>query len=225
MQGTRSAVVIVAGGAGSRMGSAVPKQFLLLGGKPVLMHSVEAFYHAVPGIRIVVVLPEAEFERWNRLCEEFKFSIPHLLAKGGETRFHSVRNGLAMAGDADLVAIHDAARPLVPVKVICESFRVAGEKGACVPVLPLADSVRRIEGDNSVPVDRTVLRAVQTPQVFRTSLILNAYRQPFRESFTDDATVAEGAGAVIGLTDGDPVNFKITNPDDLIRAEAFLRRD
>lgn len=189
------------------------------------MHSIEAFFAAMPDIRIVVVLPENEFGRWKALCLEHRFEIPHLLAAGGETRFHSVRNGLELTEDADIVAIHDAARPLVPVQLIRTAFRVASEKGSCIPVVPVTESVRRVEGGNTWPVDRASLRLVQTPQVFRSELIQRAYRQPYSENFTDDATVAESAGAMMALTDGDPVNFKITGPGDLALAEGFLRRD
>jgi 2-C-methyl-D-erythritol 4-phosphate cytidylyltransferase len=219
----KKTAVIVAGGTGSRMLSGTPKQFLLLCGKPMLMHSLEAFDRAFPGMALVVALPENCFDLWNRLCTQFDFSLPHQLTAGGETRFHSVKNALAYLDGEGLVAIHDGARPLVSETLIRQCFLEAAAHGNAVPVIALTDSVRQISGETNQSVDRTLFRIVQTPQVFRADLIKNAYQQEYREQFTDDAMVIESMGESIHLADGDPVNIKITHPSDLAAAEALLR--
>jgi 2-C-methyl-D-erythritol 4-phosphate cytidylyltransferase len=214
--------IIVAGGSGTRMNSGIPKQFLPLAGKPMLMHSIEAFFHACPDVSIVLALPAGHFSSWQQLCEQHDFKLSHQLVAGGETRFHSVQNALSAIDDDGLVAIHDGARPLVPESLIREAFLIAGQLGNCIPVIPLNESVRILSGDTNLAVNREVYRLVQTPQVFHVAIIKKAYEQKFREQFTDDAMVAESIGETINLIDGDPVNLKITHPGDLATAEAML---
>lgn len=215
-------VIIVAGGTGSRMGGEVPKQFLLLAGKPVLMHTIEAFYHYDPFIEIIVVLHPNFFDFWNQLCEEYHFEIIHTMLPGGTMRYHSVRNGLEHIHGEGLVAIHDAARPLVSSALISRTFNEAITHGSSIPAIPVTETIRTIEGGKVHLVDRSFLRAIQTPQVFDINMILEAYRQPYQNGFTDDAAVAEASGRSIHLTDGDPRNIKITHPSDLLVAEALM---
>jgi 2-C-methyl-D-erythritol 4-phosphate cytidylyltransferase len=215
--------IIVAGGVGTRMNAGIPKQFLLLGGKPVLMHSMEAFPLAYPDISIILVLPASQFSSWQSLCEQHLFTLPHQVVAGGETRFHSVKNALSAIGSDGVVAIHDGVRPLISVSLIREGFLSAGQLGNCIPVVPVNESLRMLENGGSHAVGRSEFCMVQTPQVFRCNIIKKAYEQAYRESFTDDATVAESIGEVIHLIDGDPVNLKITHPSDLAAAEAIFR--
>jgi len=212
----------VAGGVGTRMNAGIPKQFLLLGGKPMLMHSIETFYLAYPDISMVLALPPGQFSSWQKLCEDHAFIIPHQLVAGGETRFHSVQQALSVVDGDGLVAIHDGARPLVSESLIRAAFLTAGQLGNCIPVISLHESVRILSGGNNRAVDRNEYRLVQTPQVFYTAIIKKAYEQEYREQFTDDAMVAESIGETIHLIDGDPVNIKITHPYDLAAAEALL---
>lgn len=214
--------VIVAGGSGARMNNPVPKQFLELQGKPVLMHTLERFYKADPTIRFIVVLPPSAFDVWKELCIRHQFTIKHSLAGGGETRFHSVKNGLAMIQDEGLVAVHDGVRPLVSAAFINRLFKEAAVFKNVVPVVPVAYSLREIIGISNRPVDRTQFRIVQTPQLFRISEMKKAFEQPYRESFTDEATVMEQSGAAIHLTEGEDTNIKITTPADLLFAETIL---
>ena len=203
----------------------VPKQFLLLCGKPMLMHSLEAFYRTFPDIMLVVALPADHLSRWHDLCVQHEFNLPHQLVAGGETRFHSVRNALAYIGDDGVVAIHDGARPLISEQLIRSCFLTAEALGNCIPVIPMNESVRMLTKDASQAVDRTSYCIVQTPQVFHAATIRKAYLQEFRDSFTDDAVVAESMGELIHLTDGDPVNMKVTHPSDLATAETLMKRN
>jgi 2-C-methyl-D-erythritol 4-phosphate cytidylyltransferase len=214
--------IIVAGGTGTRMNAGIPKQFLLLAGKPLLMHSIGAFSLAFPDISMVLVLPPGQFTSWQKLCDQYSFKQPHQLVVGGETRFHSVKNALSVIDGDGLVAIHDGARPLVSESLIRSAFLTAGQMGNAIPVINLNESVRILSGDTNLAVNREVYRVVQTPQVFHAATIKNAYEQEFRECFTDDATVAESMGEIIHLIDGDPVNIKITHPYDLAAAEVLL---
>lgn len=214
--------IIVAGGTGTRMNSGTPKQFLPLSGKPMLIYSIEAFYHASPDISIVLALPDGHFNSWQKLCEQHNFTLPHQLIAGGETRFHSVQNALSVINDDGFVAIHDGARPLVSGSLIRTLFLTAGQFGNCIPVIPLNESVRLLSGDTNCTVNRADYRLVQTPQVFHIATIKKAYEQDYQECFTDDAMVAESIGETIHLIDGDPVNMKITHPCDLAAAEAML---
>lgn len=220
-------VIIVAGGKGLRMGGEVPKQFLPIGGKPVLMRTVEAFYQTDAEIGIVLVLPQEQQSYWKNLCCQYDFRIPYILADGGCTRFHSVRNGLQVIPDEDsdsLIAVHDGVRPFVSPRVIQECFEAATRWGAVVPVLDMVDSVRQLSEDgSSMAVDRSCLKLVQTPQTFRADILKNAYRQEFTERFTDDASVVEASGVSVALVSGNRENIKITTPFDLKIAEALLK--
>jgi 2-C-methyl-D-erythritol 4-phosphate cytidylyltransferase len=219
----KNAVVIVAGGSGKRMGSEIPKQFIQLTGKPVLMHTINKFHHFDPTIKIVLVLPFDHIETWNRKCSEHRFTIAHEIVPGGEERYFSVKNGLSKIDDKYIVAIHDGVRPLVTEKVIVDAFRLAETHGGAVPVIPPGESLRKIHGDESNSVDRNQFVLVQTPQAFKSELIKKAYEIPYQEKFTDDATVFEAAGHTIHLVEGNPENIKITQPADLIFAEAVLK--
>lgn len=220
-------VIIVAGGKGLRMGGEVPKQFLPIGGKPVLMRTVEAFYQTDAETGIVLVLPQEQQSYWKNLCCQYDFRIPYILADGGCTRFHSVRNGLQVIPDEDsdsLIAVHDGVRPFVSPRVIQECFEAATRWRAVVPVLDMVDSVRQLSEDgSSMAVDRSCLKLVQTPQTFRADILKNAYRQEFTERFTDDASVVEASGVFVALVSGNRENIKITTPFDLKIAEALLK--
>lgn len=220
-------VIIVAGGKGLRMGGEIPKQFLPIGGKPVLMRTVEAFYQAEAEIGIVLVLPHEQQDYWRKLCRQYDFQLSYVLADGGQTRFHSVQNGLRMIpeeeGDA-LVAVHGGVRPFVSAQVIQTCFDEAARQGAVVPVLDMVDSVRRLSDDgDSKAVDRSRLKLVQTPQTFRADILKKAYSQNFTELFTDDASVVEASGVSVALVKGNRENIKITTPFDLKIAEALLK--
>ncbi len=216
--------IIVAGGSGTRMLTAVPKQFIELCGMPILMHSIRTFANTYKDIRIVVVLPSSQIAYWQELCLRYKFTIPHRLAEGGETRFHSVMSGLSALPDEGLVAIHDGVRPLVSRQTIERCFQVAGQYGNAIPVMPVIDSVREVSNEDSHIVDRKNLRLVQTPQVFDLALLKAAYtKQVYTHTFTDDASVFEKAGHHICLTEGNVENIKITVPHDLVIAEALMK--
>lgn len=218
--------ILVAGGNGSRMGGTVPKQFLELAGKPILLHTVEKFLAHSSEIRLVLVLPEADFGRWEALAAQLpETHHPIAVVAGGATRFQSVRNGLRTIQDDGLVAVHDAVRPLVSVGVIRRTFDAAAEFGSGVAAVPAKDSVRQIgpNGENRA-LDRATLRLIQTPQTFRISLLKKAFEHPESPLFTDDASVAEAAGFAIHLVEGSYENLKITTPEDLVVAEALLQR-
>ncbi len=215
-------VIIVAGGKGLRMGGELPKQFLPLAGMPVLMHTLHRFYSYDPTIAQVLVLPHEQIAFWHKLCTEHNFDLPHTVVAGGESRFHSVQNGLATVGDEGLVAVHDGVRPFVSVTVIAEAFEVAATHGAAIPVLPLVDSLRSVKGASNRAEERARYRLVQTPQVFRCDLLQHAYHTPYSEAFTDDASVAEAAGNTMHLTAGNTENIKITTPFDLLVAQTIL---
>lgn len=219
--------VIVAGGSGSRFGSAVPKQFVPLCGKPVLMHTIAKFA-SVSDTSIILVIPQAHFGWWQELCEEHNFAIPHKVVAGGSSRFQSVKNALATIVNAeagDIVSVHDGVRPLVSVELIARAFEQARKQGSAIPVVPVTDSVRKVSGSQSEALERSALRAVQTPQVFDARLLLSAYDTEFSEFFTDDASVVETAGHSVSLIDGETTNIKITHPIDLIVAEHIVKRD
>lgn len=220
--------IIVAGGKGMRMGGRLPKQFMEVGGKPILMYTLERFYHCQTHPTLILVLPKADQPFWHQLCTKHSFTIPHTVITGGETRFHSSLNGLTAIHDGieGVVAIHDGVRPFVSPTVIDRCFDMARTHGACIPVIPVVDTLRQVGIDGS---DRNVLRdnyrIVQTPQVFRTSLAKEAFRQPYREAFTDDASVVEHLGVTVSMVEGNRENIKITTPFDLIVAEALLRNE
>lgn len=215
--------LIVAGGTGNRMSSNVPKQFMVIAGLPVLMHTIKKFWFFENSMKIIVVLPEDHIKFWKKLCREYKFRIRHVIRKGGETRFHSVKNGLRGIKPGFLVAIHDGVRPLVSRNTIKRCFAKAGKTGAAIPVLEIPESVRFIEGTNNQMVDRARYRIVQTPQVFKSELLIRAFRKPYDESFTDDATVVERTGQKISLVEGNTENIKITGRLDMIVAEAYFK--
>ncbi len=222
---SKHTVLVVAGGRGTRMGGQRPKQFLELAGRPVLMHTLEAFARWDARADLVVVLPADQQEAWQQLCEEYAYRRPHRVVTGGETRFHSVQNGLsAVACAADgLIAVHDGVRPLVAPSVIAECFAAAADGGAAVPVVPMIESVREVSADGrSHPVDRERLRVVQTPQVFRADVLRAAYRQPYDPRFTDDASVVEASGVAVCLVPGNRENVKLTTPMDLVLAERLI---
>ena len=216
--------LIVAGGSGTRMKNNIPKQFLELNGRPVLMHTFNAFMRYDPQIEFILVLPKNHIESWKSLCDMHKFDLKHKIAFGGETRFDSVKNGLELITDEGIVFIHDGVRPLVSEKTIENCFETALDKGNALPVIQVSESVRLVEGLENIPVDRSKYFLVQTPQTFKTQLIKKAYRQANSNSFTDDATVLESIGETIHLVDGNRENIKITFPEDLVYAKIFLRR-
>ena len=209
--------IIVAGGSGSRMKRDIPKQFIKVGGLPILMHTLKRFKEADSEIELILVLPESQFEFWNELCSIYP-TVPHQLIKGGKTRFQSGLNGLQVIDNEGLVAIHDGVRPFVSVEIINESFKVAAEKGTAVVSVPSKDSVRV----NGKSIDRSTVRIIQTPQTFQISLIKKAFETQELSIFTDDASVAEHAGFKIYLIDGNYENIKITTPEDLLWAEVIL---
>ncbi len=216
-------VIIVAGGSGSRMGSEIPKQFLELCGKPVLMHTIQIFHDFDPECKIILVLPEDQQQFWKDLCLKHSFSLQHQVVSGGKTRFHSVQNGLSQIEDEGIVFIHDGVRPLVSHQTIERCYHMTQKNGNAIPVLSINESLRKQKGHQSVSVDRTLYLSVQTPQTFRSEQILEAFKQPFDPAFTDDASVAEKAGFPIFMVEGNRENIKITTPTDLIIAEAFLK--
>lgn len=213
--------IIVAGGSGSRMQKDVPKQFLELCGKPVLMHSIMAFANFSESIRMIVVLPSLQIRYWRELCSRYDFTIPHEIIGGGSTRFHSVKNGLSLLSGEGLVAIHDGVRPLVSRQTIANCFCEAASHGCAVPTTPVNDTVREVADLKNRMLDRSILRLIQTPQVFDCSLLKKAYEQPYSPAFTDDASVFEKSGHAIHLTEGNVENLKITTQNDLIAAEAL----
>ena len=215
-------VIIVAGGSGKRMGGELPKQFLLVAGKPILMHTVESFARVNEDFKFILVLPEAHFSTWNTLVEEYNFTIPVTLVSGGAERFFSVKNALANVPEGALVAVHDGVRPFASKETINEAFTLASEKGAAVPVIDEVDSLRRVLSGASQAVNRSEYKRVQTPQVFKSTILKNAYNQEFSCAFTDDASVVESIGHSITLTTGNVENIKITTPHELLLAEALI---
>ena len=216
-------IIIVAGGSGLRMGTERSKQFLELCGKPVLMHTIQCFVNFDTECELILVLPIAQQEFWAQLCLKHSFSLPHQVTSGGETRFHSVLNGLKQIQGEGIVFIHDGVRPLVSHQTLKRCYEMAQKDGNAIPVLPISESLRKLEGDQNTSVDRSLYFSVQTPQTFRSDQILQSYLQPYEPGFTDDATVVERAGFKIQLVEGNPENIKITTPTDLIIAEAFIR--
>ena len=244
--------IIVAGGKGIRMSTELPKQFIPINDKPLLMITLEAFCRYDNELELIVVLPVAQQEYWRTLCKQYGFSVSHRIANGGETRFHSVKNGLMLIPDTEesLVAIHDGVRPFVSQKTISEAFKCAEKQGTAVPAINPVDSVRQLTGavgaglvpalapnsavgtglvpalaPQSAALDRTTLKMVQTPQVFKSFLLKEAYLQEYTPSFTDDASVVEKCGHPIILTEGNRENIKITTPLDLQIAEAIANNN
>jgi len=219
-------IIIVAGGKGMRMGAEVPKQFLPIGGKPILMHTIESFHEYNPELEIILVLPKSQHEYWKQLCTEHNFNVSHTIINGGDTRFESSRNGLAAIPDEEIgvAGIHDGVRPFVSKEVIDNCFETARDDFAAIPVLPVTDTIRYVDkqggGKN---VMRSDYRVVQTPQVFDIQLLKQAYNADYQESFTDDASVVESLGCQATMVEGNRENIKITTPFDIIIAEALLK--
>lgn len=221
-------IIIVAGGKGLRMGGEIPKQFMEIGGLPVLMHTLKRFREYSETLNIILVLPHDQQEFWHNLCEKHHFDVKHQVVDGGETRFDSSKNGLSVIPDDEegVVGIHDGVRPFVSVDVIERCFETARDEYACIPVLPVTDTIRYVDqhggGKN---VMRSDYRVVQTPQTFDIGLIKQAFHQPYQENFTDDASVVEALGCQVQMVEGNRENIKITTPFDLIVAEALLRKE
>jgi 2-C-methyl-D-erythritol 4-phosphate cytidylyltransferase len=219
---SQKSVIIVAGGTGKRMGRDIPKQFIEIGGKPVLMHTLHRFFIFDPEILIILVLPFEHIAKWNLLCSQHRFLIPHQVVAGGSERYDSVKNGLEKIGDNCLVAIHDGVRPLVSIETISKSYELACIYGSAVPSVLVKESLREVVEGQNRPVDRRNFYLIQTPQTFKSSLIRKAYQKPFNPLFTDDASVFEAAGNEVHLFEGNAENIKITTPADLKIAEALL---
>ena len=238
-------VIIVAGGKGLRMGSDIPKQFLPIGGRPVLMRTIERFREYSPALQIILVLPESQQDYWRQLCKEYDYPLPsegagggfYRLANGGETRFHSVQNGLALIPDdaEGVVGVHDGVRPFPAIDVIRNCYETARTAKAVIPVIPVVESLRHVNlpslpspptqhpsPNTSETVPRGEYRLVQTPQCFDIQLLKAANRQPYTDLFTDDASVVEAFGFDITLVEGNRENIKITTPYDITLAEAIL---
>ena len=224
----------MAAGSGSRMGAELPKQFLELDGKAILHKTIELFRDAVPGVRVITVLPEAYIDYWKDYCIRRNFTCPQVLVKGGITRFHSVKNALERVPDGALVAVHDGVRPLVTENFLREIFAAAEDVNGLIPVLPCIDTMKVLKPENEVlksvsgvEADRSVLYGAQTPQIFRSELLKQAYQQPFSPAFTDDASVMEKNGKSLSYVIGERLNIKITTQEDLILARAIysLRED
>lgn len=214
-------IIITAGGVGKRMGADIPKQFLLLKGKPVLMHTIEKFYSYDSAIEIILVLPKNQIDFWKGLCSQHQFKIAHTIVGGGKERFDSVKNGLKYANGA-LIGVHDAVRPLVAEEVIAATYIAAAKNGASIPITPINESVRELSENGSMAVNRDNYKLVQTPQCFQAHILRSAYETSYQSSFTDDASVVESNGDKIYLVDGNRENIKITTPVDLKIAEILF---
>ena len=207
------------------MGSDIPKQFLPIGGRPVLMRTIERFREYSPTLQIILVLPKAQQDYWQELCQEYHFNVEYQLADGGETRFHSVQHGLALIPDdaEGVVGVHDGVRPFPSIDVIRNCYETVREKKAVIPVIPVVETVRHLQGEVSITVPRNDYRLVQTPQCFDIQLLKAANRQPYNDGFTDDASVVEAFGFAITLVEGNRENIKITTPYDLKIAEMLVQ--
>jgi len=219
----KKAAIIVAGGSGSRMGGEVPKQFQLIGNKPVVLWSLAAFYNYDPKIHLILVIPQDHFSLWETLREEFKPAFNVTLVAGGEERYHSVQNGLKAITDEDIIAIHDGVRPFIDLVTITRCFDAAHKTGTAIPVIESVDSIRLLIPDGSRPLKRRDVKRVQTPQVFRREVIQKAYSQSFKDGFTDEATVCEMSGCKVTLVEGSKLNLKITTPEDMMLAEIVAK--
>jgi 2-C-methyl-D-erythritol 4-phosphate cytidylyltransferase len=219
----KNAVIIVAGGMGLRMGTYIPKQFLLIKNKPVLMHTIEKFIRFDSTLDIILTLPENQIQTWQKLCAEYGFDCKHAIVAGGITRFHSVRNALEGIGDDyEIIAVHDGVRPLVNIDIIKKCFELAIEKGSAIPIVRINESIRRICKNTNEIISREGICIVQTPQVFEYDIIMNAYKQAYIPEFTDDASVVEKSGYPINYIEGHRENIKITFPTDIDFAEKFI---
>ncbi len=214
--------IIVAGGSGTRMNAEIPKQFLEVNAKPILMHTLEKFHF--DGIQIILVLNVDYHDYWYKLCNDYQFNIPYTLVKGGITRYQSVKNGLSNIRETALVAIHDAVRPCIKQSLIANAFEEAAIHGSAVLSIPLKDSIRKKTGDFNQALNREDYVLIQTPQVFSSELLKKAYQEPYRNDFTDDASVVEFNSHKIHLVEGDPFNIKVTYPEDLKIIETLLKK-
>lgn len=213
-------VIVTAGGVGARMGADCPKQFLQLGEKAILQVTIEKFMASDPATTVIVTLPKDSIETWKKYCYDRNFICPQILVEGGITRFHSVRNALERVPDGALVAVHDGVRPMVTPELIDRLFDEAESVGAVVPSIPVVDTIKSTDG---TPVDRSKLLAVQTPQIFHSEILKKAYLQPYKTSFTDDASVVEAAGETVSYSLGERFNIKITTPEDLLLCKLIQR--
>lgn len=215
--------IIVAGGKGLRLGRDIPKQFIPIAGKPILMHTIEAFFRVQDDIHIILSISDQFQQYWLELCHQHQFTIPHTIVDGGETRFHSVRNGLSKVSGG-YTAVHDGARPLVSAELIKKTFKAAKQYAAVVPGISPSDSCRMTGGNSSNhAINRADIRLIQTPQVFESTLLKNAYEQPYQSCYTDDASVVESLHPIT-LIEGEPHNIKVTYSEDLYIAESIILR-
>ncbi len=214
--------IVVAGGSGKRMGSEIPKQFLEINDLPVLMHTLNTFHDFDEEVKIVLVLPSDQVDYWRELCTKHNFTIKHHITTGGSTRFDSVKNGLAIVDTPALIGIHDGVRPFVSPDTLKRCYHHASVLGNAIPVLDAFESVRVVDEEKSKALDRSTIKLVQTPQVFKSDLLLKAYEQEYNPLFTDDASVVESNGSTIHLVAGNRENIKITTPLDMVLGEAFL---
>lgn len=214
--------VIVAGGSGQRMGTSIPKQFLLLQGKPLLWYSLQVFLQAFDDLQIILVVPASNLIEGEQLAKEIDGGTRIRVVTGGSTRFHSVQNGLACITSPSIVFVHDGVRCLVGADLIRRCYTQALEKGSAIPAVAATDSIRVIEGTGHLVMDRNQVRIIQTPQTFRSELLLPAFQQDYTEGFTDEATVVEASGKEVFLIEGEYTNIKITRPVDLLVAERIL---
>lgn len=220
-------IIIVAGGKGLRMGGDLPKQFMPLHGKPVLMHTIERFRAYSDELKIILVLPHEQQDYWRQICQKHNFTIEHTVVDGGQTRFHSSQNGVAAVPDdaTGVIGIHDGVRPFVSEETIARCFETARQFGAALPVLPVTDTLRRVTDDGGYNVQRNDYRTVQTPQTFDAQLLKQAFKQPYSDNFTDDASVVEALGHKVTMVDGNRENIKLTTPFDLVVAEALIKKN
>lgn len=220
-------IIIVAGGKGLRMGGDLPKQFMPLHGKPVLMHTIERFRSYSDELKIILVLPHEQQDYWRQICQKHNFTVEHTVVDGGQTRFHSSQNGVAAVPDdaTGVIGIHDGVRPFVSEETIARCFEAARQFGAALPVLPVTDTLRCVTDDGGYNVQRNDYRTVQTPQTFDAQLLKQAFKQPYSDNFTDDASVVEALGHKVTMVDGNRENIKLTTPFDLVVAEALIKKN
>lgn len=218
----RTFAVILGGGVGARMETSIPKQFIPLNGKPVIMHTIQNFNDFDPKMKVIVVLPDEHFQLWKDLCIEFNFGIEHQIIRGGKERFYSVKNALEGIPDDSLVLIHDGVRPIISHETIDRVRQRAIEKGNAIPYIDINESIRKVSSEKNKPVKRENYKIIQTPQAFKTEIIKTAYKNRYRKSFTDDASVFEADGGKVELVLGNVRNIKITRPIDLIIAESLM---
>jgi len=215
--------IIVAGGKGLRMQADIPKQFIELCGKPVLMYTLEAFHRYNTSIQLIVVLPATQIDFWKFLCKKHYFELNHKIVSGGQTRYQSVKNGLKVINESAMIAVHDGVRPFVSIQTIARCFEDADKYGSAIPVMDLEESIRQVDESGSLSIDRTSYKLVQTPQVFNSEILKKAYEQSFSPLFTDDASVVEALGTKIHLVEGNRENIKITTGFDIVLAETILK--